>query len=62
MRKSCKECPWTVKTQHNEKMIKNIERFVDNGSLKNKHHKCHMIDTNIWSTADAKNVCIGSLS
>lgn len=61
-RKPCKECPWVVKSQHNQKMTENIKRFVANGSLKTKKHRCHMIDTNIWNTADEKNVCIGSLN
>lgn len=61
MRKACKECPWTVNTEHNLKMVKNIERFVENGSLKTKQHRCHMIDHNLWASIDDNNVCIGSL-
>ena len=61
-RKSCKECPWTVRTQHNDKMISNIERLVENGSLKTKEHRCHMIDHNLWAGTNEKNVCIGSLN
>ena len=60
-RTSCKECPWTVRTQHNDKMISNIERLVENGSLKTKQHRCHMIDHNLWSAVNDDNVCIGSL-
>lgn len=61
-RKQCKECPWTNDTQHNKKMISNIERLVKNGNLKTKHHRCHMIDTNLWADTTENNVCIGSLN
>lgn len=59
-RKSCKECPWHVDTQHNKKMISNIERLLENGSLKTKQHRCHMIDSNLWAQTNKHNVCIGS--
>lgn len=58
----CEECPWVIRNNHNDKMIKNIERFVTNGSLKTKHHRCHMVNTNIWGAVDEKNICIGSLN
>lgn len=57
----CKECPYIIKNIHNEKMINNIERLFDNGSLKTKKHKCHMKDTNLWNN-DNKNICIGSIN
>ena len=59
-RNPCKQCPWTVKTEHNKKMLANIERLVNNGSLKTKHHRCHMIDTNLWQPTNDDNICIGS--
>ena len=59
-RKPCKECPWTVNSQHNKKMINNIERLVENGSLKTKTHRCHMISTDLWAKTDDTNICIGS--
>ena len=61
-RACCKECPWTVKSKHNQKMISNIERLVKNGSLKTKNHRCHMIDANLWADTTENNVCIGSLN
>lgn len=57
----CKECPWVVRTNHNDKMISNIERLFENGSLKTKNHRCHMIDHKLWAGTDDKNICIGSL-
>ena len=59
-RKPCKECPWTVNTNHNTKMINNIHRLVENGSLKSKQHRCHMISTDLWAETNDKNICIGS--
>ena len=59
-RKHCKECPWVVRTNHNDKMISNIERLVKSGSLKNKIHRCHMINRDLWAVVDSKNICIGS--
>jgi len=59
-RKTCRECPWTVNTQHNKKMINNIERLVKNGSLKEKTHRCHMISTDLWAKTNDANICIGS--
>ncbi len=59
-RSECVECPWTVNTQHNKKMINNIERLVKNGSLKTKTHRCHMISPDLWAESDDTNICIGS--
>lgn len=58
----CLECPWHVKSEHNKKMIDNIERLVSNGSLISKEHKCHMIDHNLWSKPNLSNICIGSIN
>jgi hypothetical protein len=62
MRKSCEECPWKVKSKNNTKMIKTIERFVNSGIREDKKHKCHMIDSNIWSKPNESNICIGSIN
>lgn len=61
-RKCCKECPWTVRNNHNDKMIENINKFVNNGTFKDKKHKCHMIDPKIWGDVNSENICVGSLN
>ena len=61
-RYNCKECPWHNNTKHNKQMKENIERFISLGVRKDKKHKCHMIDTNIWTETDSSNICIGSIN
>lgn len=61
MKKNCKECPWKVKNNHNDNLIKTIIRWVKNGSRKNTKHVCHMVNPNIWGEVNDKNVCAGSI-
>lgn len=59
-RKTCKSCPWSVDNKHNLKFRKGVEKFK---SLGKPNHKCHMIDSDIWSIKSdvtEKNICIGS--
>ncbi len=60
-RNPCKECPWVNKSVHNKKMISFIKRLYSKNIKSDFTHKCHMIDSNIWSTPNIGNVCIGSL-
>jgi len=59
MSKSCKECPYKVKSEHNKKFPEYVDKMYISGILKNKIHSCHMKD-NVWSKPTEKNMCIGS--
>lgn len=61
MRKSCKECPYKIDSQHNKKFPDYVDKMFNSGLLKNKTHNCHMI-ANVWHESNDKTVCIGSLS
>lgn len=59
-RKPCKSCPWTNDNQHNLKFRTYVDKFENLGK---SDHKCHMIDSDIWSAKSEvsdKNICIGS--
>jgi hypothetical protein len=59
-RKPCKSCPWTNDNQHNLKFRTYVDKFEKLGK---SDHKCHMIDSDIWSAKSEvsdKNICIGS--
>jgi len=60
MRKSCKECPYKVKSQHNNNFPNYVDKMFNSGSIKNRTHTCHMIG-NVWSEPKENTVCIGSL-
>lgn len=58
-RKACKECPWKNENQHNLKFRTYVDKFEKLGK---PNHKCHMIDSDIWSIKsdlNEKNVCVG---
>lgn len=59
-RNPCKECPYKVHNDHNEKFIENVKMLSDNGLLENGEHSCHMIKPG-WSKPNDKNICIGSI-
>ncbi len=61
MRKSCKECPYKIDSQHNKKFPEYVEKMFNSGLIKTKKHSCHMID-NVWNEPNEKTVCIGSLN
>lgn len=59
-RKPCKSCPWINDTQHNLKFRTYVDKFEKLGK---PNHKCHSIDSDIWSIkseVNDKNICIGS--
>lgn len=52
--KSCKECPWGVKNNHND-MIVGFSKRTD------KPHNCHMTDAgkkNLWDVKESTK-CVG---
>lgn len=60
MRKPCKECPWVVKSNHNDKFKVHINKLTDIGFIDNKRHRCHMIDAkNILVEPTEENICKG---
>ena len=60
MRESCKECPYKVKSKHNQKFIEYVDKMFKSGLIKTKKHTCHM-KGNVWSDPTEKTVCIGSI-
>ena len=60
MKKSCKECPYKVKSEHNQKFPNYVDKMYQVGIIKSKTHTCHM-KGNVWSEPTEKTVCIGSL-
>jgi len=50
-RKCCKECPWEVRNNNNDK-------FIDHSKKYNKSHNCHMITNDVW-TSKIETECIG---
>jgi hypothetical protein len=60
MRKSCKECPYKVKSEHNKKFPEYVDKMFNSGVTKTKKHTCHMMG-NVWSEPTEKTVCIGSI-
>ena len=63
-RNPCKECPWLIKSCHNDKWPSYVESVEKTGKIKNKRHACHMITSDTWGYKDEindSNVCIGSL-
>lgn len=60
MRKSCKECPWKVNSNHNRNFRKSVDKMYTSGIIKSKQHTCHMI-SNVWDNPTPNRVCIGSL-
>ena len=58
--KHCKEGPWFVKNNHNNKLTENINRLFKNGSLHDTTHKCHMKNPNIWEKSIGDK-CVGSI-
>jgi hypothetical protein len=61
MRKSCKECPYKVKSQHNHKFPQYVDKMFNSGLITSKKHTCHMIG-NVWDKPAEKTVCIGSIN
>jgi len=60
MRKSCIECPYKVKSEHNNKFPLYVDKMFNSGLIKTKSHTCHMIG-NVWNEPTEKTICIGSL-
>jgi len=48
----CKECPWKVENNHNNK----LKNFVQRTGRK---HTCHMVNPKLWDTSDDKQICKG---
>ena len=48
MKKSCKECPYKVKSEHNQKFPDYVDKMYQVGLIKSKSHTCHM-KGNVWS-------------
>jgi len=48
----CKECPWKVDNNHNQK----LKEFVNRTGRK---HACHMINPKLWDTSNEKQICKG---
>ena len=48
----CKECPWKVDNNHNQK----LREFVEKTGRK---HTCHMVNSNLWDTSDDKQIFKG---
>ena len=61
MKKNCKECPYKVKSEHNQKFPDYVDKMHQVGIIKSKTHTCHM-KGNVWSEPTEKNICIGSLN
>lgn len=61
MKKSCKECPYKVKSEHNQKFPDYVDRMLKAGVIKSNTHTCHM-KGNVWQEPTEKTVCVGSLS
>lgn len=54
-KKPCKECPWVVRTQHNDRIIEHSKKY-------DKPHNCHMIPPEkrggLWE-AKEETKCVG---
>ncbi len=48
----CKECPWKVDNNHNQK----LKEFVNRTGRK---HTCHMVNPKLWDTSNDKQICKG---
>lgn len=50
---NCKECPWTVKNNHNNNIV-NFSKRTD------KSHNCHMVKggKDLWNVSDIT-ICVG---
>jgi len=60
-RKPCKECPWLVKSGHNEKFKGWVQSLTEKGVIENQH-RCHMIDAKgLWDKPTEENICLGRL-
>ena len=62
-RESCMECPYKIKSKHNESFKGYVGVVEKYGKIKDGIHACHMITSDVWGykgdiTDD--NVCIGS--
>jgi len=65
LRSQCSECPWKVKSQHNENFKGYAEKMTEVGQIKESKHACHMITSDVWgykNEINESNVCIGSLN
>lgn len=60
MTKSCKECPYSVKSKHNINFPNYVDVMYNSGNIKSRVHTCHM-KGNVWSEPTQKTVCAGSL-
>ena len=52
VKKQCKECPWTVKSQNNTSITTFAKKH-------NKQHNCHMSSKDIWNVKE-ECMCVGS--
>lgn len=60
-RNPCKECPFVVKSQHNEKWKKYSDRMKSNGY---SDQGCHMITKDVWGLKEEinnSNRCVGAV-
>ena len=48
----CKECPWKVENNHNQK----LKEFVNRTGRK---HTCHIVNPKLWDTSNEKQICKG---
>ena len=49
---SCKECPWKVDNNHNQKLREFVERT-------GRKHTCHMVNPKLWDTTNERETCKG---
>ena len=52
MEKPCKECPWKVDNDHNNKLREFTQRT-------GRKHTCHMVNPKLWDTSNEKQMCKG---
>ncbi len=60
MSKQCEECPYKVKSSHNDKFVGYVNKMFESKMIESKKHTCHM-KGNVWSKPTKENVCVGSL-
>lgn len=61
MKNNCKECPWVVKSKHNDKWKSWISNLIKVGFRKDEKHNCHMVAP-VWGNMTEKTMCKGPCS
>lgn len=59
--KGCSECPYKVKSKHNEKFLESVKKMAQHGFIDGRH-RCHMRvkDKKFWDRPTSEDECVNS--